>query len=579
MLWFTCVLVIASCFSMPTVAAQPQKSKQSDDLFLFRPDTPERQVRGAVLAEKLERPELALGYLQDLLDSAPTTAQLLDLRRAFGIGVFLKLSATKSLQPASQELLQKINEASRQNVAAVADLEQLVQQLGESNQQTVDASLKILAADFEAVRPLLNADPATPSGRVADQLLKKYALRFRAGLVQALPDADAKTQTRILNLLADTDVPDLVDDVLSYQFSESPDVAAAATHAARQLSRGRPVPTTSAEAVGALLKSATNLIARAGRTFPGTADVQDDRRLSNAPADQPGVYGAASLAKAVSLANSAAQIDPENSRVIAMQLVAELTEQAWPATWPEQVVMPDSDADISKADDVSTLALQIALDTENPAAILSLLRRTDSSSAVLKNDATLLRSCLLHFDPRVRLLAAGIATSIGETSRFSRLTLAAAAAGAEKPEAVVMDSRTSDGLTVAAVVNELNYAAQASRTGQGGFEVATGQLHCELVLVHSNVLRWSLSDTIANLRADYRTQSVPIVVYGPKSDRDRTEIYRTQNTGVWFESEPVSDLTLGQSMKLMGVPGPLLTKEERQRMIGFARERNSRDGR
>ena len=72
------VAVFSIGVSPPSVFGQvPTASSESDDVFLFKPDTPVRQIRGAILAERLERPAIAQGYLNDLLESQPSTEVLL----------------------------------------------------------------------------------------------------------------------------------------------------------------------------------------------------------------------------------------------------------------------------------------------------------------------------------------------------------------------------------------------------------------------------------------------------------------------------------------------------------------------
>ena len=93
----------------PVASAQLE---EGDDLFQFPPETPSKRVRGAVIAESLGRSDLALGYLQELVDNQPGTNTLLQLRREFGIGTFLDLSANPSLAPAGRQLLRLINAAS-----------------------------------------------------------------------------------------------------------------------------------------------------------------------------------------------------------------------------------------------------------------------------------------------------------------------------------------------------------------------------------------------------------------------------------------------------------------------------------
>ena len=565
------VLMVCLGWAVATAGAQQGNESTGDDLFSSRPNTPDRQIRGAILAEKLDRPELGQGYLQDFMATNPTTEQLLSLRKKFGIGTFLKLSATKELQPTSRELLQLINEASRKETPMASTVELLIAELGQSDQQTRDAALKILSAESAAVAPLLAADSATPQGVLAQQILRKHIRRFRKGLLTSLPDADESTQVRILDLLAECADPDIVTDVIAYRFSESPAVAKSADHALSRLSGDMILPTSRDEAVQGLLSEAIALITRAGKPFPSEDDRRNDRRLGDVAAEQSAIYGTATLARSIALVNSATKISPDDPDVMAVRMVADLTAQSWPAQWPDDVALPEVVAIIDEPADTELMALQLATETGNAAAILSLLRRTDSSVAVFRHDARTTRTCLMHSDPRVRLFAAGIAKSVGIENQYVDGVLAAAVSTSEKPPAVVIDSRDNDGRSVSQALREMNYAAEAAKTGQRGFDAVTDQLHCELVLVHSNCLRWSLSHTIANLRADYRTQFVPIIVYGPERDRSRTQGVRERHAGVWFESEPISDRTLPEAMRLNGVPRPMLSDDERRQMITFAR--------
>lgn len=574
---------------IPAAVGQVVSENDSDELFVFRPDTPERQVRGALLAEKLDRPALAKGYLEELMDSQPNTELLQQLRRQFGMGTFLKLSAIRELQPTSRELLQLINEASRDVAPSASTVELLIADLGQTKQQTLDASLKILSAEAEAVVPLLAADVSTPQGDLADRLLRKYIRRFRGGLLQALPDADETTQARILNLLAGCADPEMAVDLSPYRYSAVSAVRNAANSAHRKLT-GSSASTESREEVAeSIIHQVTNLLQRANVAFPTRPDRSADRWLQAVPADQPVVYGVGFLSRAVELSSIVERIVPDRADVLAVKMVAELTEQSWPPVWPAEMTPADSTAKAIEIKEIDVLAMKVAVATGNTASILSLLRRGPVAAAVIRELPTFRRQLLLHPDSRVRLLTAGVlVTSETQNYRADEM-LAAAVSGSEKSEAVVIDSRHGEGPTVAAVINDVGYATVASRTGQGGFGLATGQMQNELLLVHSNCLRWPLSQTIANLRADYRTRRVPLVVYGPERDRSRSELARSAHAGVWFVSEPVSDEIsnidqfLGDSgrvtdptivterFRLEGIPRAVLTEEERRQMIAFAR--------
>lgn len=581
-------IMITLCLASSMSSATAQSLGESDELFLFRPNTPERQIRGAILAEKIDRPQLALGYLTDLLDSQPSTRVLLELRETFGPGTFLKLSATSELQPTSRELLNLINEASRLDVTSVAEVEGLINELGQSKRQTVEASLRILSLESSAVLPLLKADTSTPHGDLAGRLLKKYVPRFKVGLLNALPDSEEDTQIRILGLLASCADSRIIPDLVRYRFSESPGVASATDTAIRKLAGTKEPLGSKQEAVDSLMSAAVNLIAEAGMRFPSDQLKADDRTWQAIPTDQSIVYGAGLLSRAVELTDLAIQIAPDDENILAVKMVAELTEQSSPALWPANFELPETPLNDAAATQTDDLALRIAADSGNAAAILSLLRRAPAMN-VLQQNPKVIRQLLTHFDPRVRLLTAGILKVTDVPDHRVDLVLANAVNGSKSAEATIIDTRRGEGSTVAAVMSGAGYATSDSRTGQGGFDLAVSQLGCELILIHSNVLRWTLSQTIANLRADYRTKWVPIVVYGPERDRARTELVRSSYAAIWFVSEPISDQVrnlevlagstasvtdstiVTERLRLKGVPQAVLSKAERVQMIRFAR--------
>lgn len=581
-------MAIAFCMGCVASSTMAQPVGESDELFLFRPNTPERQIRGAILAEKLDRPQLALGYLTDLLDSQPSIEVLLQLRKSFGSGTFLRLSSIEELQPTSRELLNLINEASRQDVTSAAEVEGLINELGQSKQQTLDASLKILSLESAAVVALLNADSSTPHGDLADRLLKKYVRRFQPGLLDVLPTADDETQARVLGILAGGADSRIVADLVRYRFSESADVARAATAAIRKLSGTPQALGSKQDAADGLLATAMGLVKQAGTRFPNDRQRAADRFLQKVPADQPVVYGAGFLSRAVALTDSAAQIAPDDVSVMAVKTVAELSEQSWPAIWPTEIKLQEGAIETPDPTHADVLTLSVAAESENVAAILSLLRR-DYAVKILEQEPLIKQQLLRHFDPRVRLLAAGCLKAANIHDYRVSAVLAGAVAGNSKPDATVIDTRRGEGLTVAAVLAGAGYGTADSRTGQGGFDLAVNQLGCELILVHSNVLRWSLSQTVGNLRADYRTKFVPIVVYGPERDRERTKLTRSSYAGIWFVSEPISDqvrdvnqlpgysssvsdpTVVLERFRLEGIPQAVLNKEERLQMISFAR--------
>lgn len=563
-----------SLVSAVAAAQGSGKTNESYELFYFRPNTPERLVRGAILAERLERPDLARGYLEELVASQPSVDVLLGLRTNFGIGAFLKLSSIEQLQPASRELLSLINEATRKEAPSASTVKLLITELGQSKQQTLAAGIRILAAGNAAVPPLLAADQSTREGKLAADLLSRDARRFRLGLLAAMPDADDAGKVRILKMLGNTAAPSIVPDLLKYRFSDSPAVADAAASASTRLLLKESPLQTKADAVAFLTDRALEFTSLAATPFPDEQDRLTERDLAREfdPTADLTLFGKLLLQRAVTLAEDAVALAPENDKAVATLQVCELAEQSWPARWPTDWQVPTYSGEPDQKPAASTVAaLQLALDTGNPAAILPMLAESNVAIPLLMQEKTLLRRCQLAADPRIRLMTATLEAAVGATGMYSKRQLKVASKRVSRPEAVIIDSRDGESASAAAVVSLLKIAATPATSGTLGFEAATQQLRCELVLVHSNCLYWNLSDTIANLRTDYRTQTTPIVIYGPERDEVRTEAIRSAHDGVWFIPAPVSEYTLADTLRLSDVTPPLLTEEERVAMFDLAR--------
>jgi len=89
----------------------------------------------------------------------------------------------------------------------------------------------------------------------------------------------------------------------------------------------------------------------------------------------------------------------------------------------------------------------------------------------------------------------------------------------------------------------------------------------ELIVLHANTIRWGLSQTIANLRADARTAAIPIAIYGDEQTQTHIErlLRRHPRTVYLFESTTSGDL--GRRLKpfLAGLQEPASTSAERVR--------------
>lgn len=548
-----------------------------DELFAFPPRTPERLVRAAILANQLDRPLLARKYLTSFLDNQPGRGTLQTLRKNIGISVFLKLSSTERLQPESTQVLKLINEANPYPELTPSVIQTLVDSLGQSPDTTTTASLQLLAARTDAVGPLLNADLNTESGLIADKLLSRYTRRFQAGLVSTLPVSEGREQVRILNYLAGTADPNISIQILQLQYSDDPEVVASCADTLSKLGAsewvGLSKPAAAkvfAEESVASLKSASQLQARSTLVAePDQGDTKQNgsKELDDSELEQLG--GVQHLESALAFATQAVALSP-SIQTRAAKYAAEAAANAGPAQWQDPLIAPAADAQMPTDIAVMTAGIMVGLEADSTAGLLQMLKNLNVTSQIFEAAPLVRRKCLAYRDPRVRLLAAAASWTNGERSDRVTSCIQSAVEGSRRAEAVVIDPRVGDGSTAAGVLRQMGYSVDFERAGRDGFSVAADQLHCELIMVHSNCLQWPLSITLANLRSDYRTSGVPIVIYGPAKHESKVASQVDADARIWFEAEPLSDRLTPESLQLKQVLAPLLTEVERTKMMQFA---------
>lgn len=529
---FVLLLLTLSVISGSRVIAQGDGNQtRADRVFQLEPDTPRRLVISAHAAARLSYTQVARGYLQTLIDQGLSNEDLLMLREQVGLETFMNLHANADLQPMAGELLQQLNDASFAAVVLPGKAEDLVARLGTSSDETVTAGTDLLTLGNAAADALLKADIETQSGTVAYNLLRRHPRQFRFGILNALNDADFGQQRRGLLVLATSADSELAPLLLRYEFgSDSEEVRQAAARAVSQLWSGKNRPQTADEAVEWLTNQAAILLASAADRFSPRPD--------------------AALTKALRLAEVAVEIDgAEGDRSAATLLACQAATS--------NVTEEDVNASVREA------ALQIAIRAKHSTAAAALLQpnaedlrlATQLSGAVVRVTAA---AELLKLDQRVRGAA------------FARRVLDDAAEGSTSPEAVVIDPRLDAATEAVWLLQDQGYDATRCLTGQAGFERAASQLSCELILIHSNCLRWNLSQTVANLRADSRTAQTPIAVYGPHQDRAAIRQLQHRYPGVSWLPGPLSEINFVDELRRNDVPGPILTEETRSRLIELA---------
>lgn len=403
---------------------------------------------------------------------------------------------------------------------------------------------------------------------LAQRVLQRYAREFRTGLLTALPTADHNTQQRIIELLGSTADSDIAFDLLKYRFSSevSEEVSSSADMAIGRLATFGPLPVNHAEALQLLTGEIRRQLQAGGSRFDTDIPSPPSLLAGESESEYPLNYHSQ---RAMQLAADAADLAPDDSEVRAIQLASMLANSA-----PDGSEPTDNETAAPSLVDILA-ALDEALSTGNSAAGVGALRLlAGTTDAAISRDlesfgesaSAVLNRALISPDVRIRGMAASLlisSSSLDSTATLISETRAAVLAGAAVPEALVIDADLDRQTELKSALMDSGYVTTAARTGVEGFQSLAKQLNCELILVHSNCIRWDLSLTIANLRADVRTRLTPIVIYGPKYAERSAKNLTGRYPGIWFLPEPLGARTLDIALGLERIPGPLVPPKDR----------------
>jgi len=524
-------------------------------LLQFQPETPEQLLSAGQTAWKLDRINDARRYLKQLADRDPQSAELILLRRQQGLSAFLDLQRDQRLHPESQQLLKTMQQAIVQPDAQV--LMQRVSDLSLGGSRAADAVTDLLVAGDAAVPALLAADPALPVGKSAQAFLENHVVDYRAGLLQQLASADAATTVRILLLLGGSAREELVLPLVRWQFHADTGISGAATQAVRRLGRGRIHTPTVAAAVELLSNESALILSQSAGHTSAAAD----------PADvQSGLAG---LPLAERLLADAISLQPAASRALRLQQVL-VAAGADPLV--TAAAGPLAGQPAAEVLQILGTALELG---QWPAAIECL--RNLSAQTLAPSEAAaanaVLTAAIGSPDVRVRVLAA-------VTARRNNLQAGSAVFGAEQVLSVAVQARPQSEAVVIAPDDQLSlvlrqlledqkYTVKVAETGPQGFERAVECLHSELIFLSLYPSRWSAATTLANLRADVRTRSCPVVLIGRPSQQSQALALQEIHGNVYFMSEPIGVQSFPSQLRNLNLKS-LLTVEEREYLGSLA---------
>lgn len=559
-----------------TSAQQPKKQppvgqpKQPAEppVLLRPPQTPVEYFRAAILMHKLARPNLARKYLEALMKQKLDDKTLLLLRDKFGPADFLVLAREKKYQPLSTQLLDQVNAAVRRRASNPKYIDTLIKKLNDPNDR--DAARVMLRNIGPVVIPrLLQSVTTTQDAEEAaayQGTLVDFGPPAVPALIGAMDSPQLKVKTTAINALGYIGVKTAVPYLWYPAFS--PKSALGVRNASRQ-ALARIFSTTLTEVNRQAPASVAAELKRLAMTHfrqEATPKADLDGKIalwhwSGNNLEQTRVTPRfASLFLGTRFAKQALEFSDENRDSQALFIAMSLSAAADPK-WERP--LPNGkgtafDAALSSGAEVVNDALALSLKVGDPNAAIAcliVLRQlaTKNDLRASTGEPPIVRAMNFR-DQRVQFAAAETVLTIDPNVEFRGISrvvpiLARALNNEGSPTSLVVNANLQKASILAGHLTSLGFDPRVAQTGREGFKLATSRGDVELILLQANVIRWPLSQTLANLRADSRTAGIPIAIYGPDSVRNRVQNHLRRYDQVTFIVESTTSENTSLQLK------------------------------
>jgi hypothetical protein len=591
------VIPAESVFAQPPAEAPPAEAPMPEESpLLIEPTTPEDAFEAAALMQRLGRGGLARRYLTQFLDANPDDDLLLKIRDKEGPAVFLRLANDPALQPESKTLLEKVNAAFRKRGADPVRINKLIADLsGTSRERAV--ALQTLKSGGTAVVPqmlasLANADPNQKS--VVIGALVQMGDQVVPPLLGALESANPDVRGAAIEVLgylgSQSEVPFLWRP--AFGPDEPPATSEAARNALTEMLKpeGQRNFQVSPFGAPAQLKRAALEHYRNEYNWPlgdeetaVTIWTWDEQNQTVAPVQMTPEQ--ASLYRGAQLARDALALSPEDEEAQALFLGFALANEQHRIGFDAPLPTGPNTAyqlALGSGADVVSRTLTQAMQNGNAAASVAALQAlsqiaTRTQLYGTNAERSPILSALNYPDPRVQFAAAVTVLELSPDREFPGanrvveiLTKALGNSGA--PSVLVIDPNPTRANDVAGLLQQMGFRGQpiTRLTGQDGFNAAIERNDVELVVVQANVTEWTLSQTLANFRADARTASLPILIYAPDWAAANVEktVRRFPLTAFALESFTLDHFRAQVEPFLNSLKSEPLTEQERAAQAG-----------
>ncbi len=551
------------------------------------PTTPDEYMEAVLFTLKIASPEVTKKYIDGLLALEPDDATLIKFRSKHGSAAFLQMARIEELNPSATDLLERMNAASTRQANDPVFIDGLLKDLSGSPREADLAMRDLQHLGPPAVVRLVQAGADLNSGVDRDQAfiaLTRMGEPAIAPLIAFLNHGDEAQKllaTEAFGWVASKhDAPYLY--ALAYSEANEPGLRDAAKQSMSRMIYKE------AKFAGRLsgFGTAAELRTLAERLYKGELQLESEEdgtipiwildKDSASYVEKRVSSHSAAMFRAEQFARQSLELSPTDTRAQSVLLNVILTRDIEAAGWEQPIPTgPGSAHEVAVlAGSTACLeALAIANELSNDAAAESLIRALASNGSV-----SLMRSggrragvvaALDHGSQRVQFAAAETILQWDPQTPFpgaNRVVeiLAKALQSDSRANGVVVDPNHDRASAMATFLAEMGYEAQIVRTGADGFEAAASQGDVEVAIMHLNTIRWDLSPTIANFRADSRTRNLPIAIYGPSGYRGAVEHLLINDPRLTYVEESVVSSGLSRQLKpfLAQVTPPALTEAQ-----------------
>ncbi len=512
------------------------------------PTTLSERVRAAKILADLDRPDLAKGFLQKVLDElrgldeAGQLKALVGLESRLGATVFTNMASREDLAPEARTLNHAVLTAVSRHLRDPARLAALIQQLQDPSPGARQEALAELGRSREAaVGPLIAV--LADTDRAAEHPIVRQAL-VRLGsdavgpLLAMLEAPDSKLVAAAIRALAD--LPPKQTTIFLLGPFASPTSAAEVRQAARAALEKLTGSIPSLEAAAELLAERAG--AYLDRSAPLRADPDGNVAMwqwdaaAGQPVQKTFLADDASLLTAFRLARDAYSLAPEDDRIRLLYLATMLEQAAYVKglDTPLEIAEGTPAGHVASFGPETAQALLVYGLESGHGPVASAAARIlghlgDAELALYQGPrpAPLVQATWCD-DRRVRVAAVEAILQLQPTRPFpgsSRVTEAliyfAASGGA--PRALVACPQTEEAQRVGGYLIALGYQVDTATNGRDAIRKLLASPDYELALVDAGLSRPTVDLLVQQLRHDCRAAKLPVGVLARSGQLGRAE--------------------------------------------------------